>query len=149
MEIDFRTATSADVVSLAPRLRQADHDEIMATVGAPPLLALPQTITNGIVVTVDGSPEVLFGVDPVRGFPEVGVIWLVSSSRIEEHKVKFLRTSKHLLDSIQKDYLMLTNFCDARNELHHKWLKWLGFVFIRRIEKYGAEDRPFYEFVRV
>ena len=38
---------------------------------------------------------------------------------------------------------------DARNELHIKWLKFMGFKFIQRHENFGVAKLPFYEFLRI
>jgi hypothetical protein len=49
----------------------------------------------------------------------------------------------------QRRFPLLHNFTDARNVVHHRWLRWLGFNFIARHERYGAAGLPFLEFVRI
>jgi hypothetical protein len=91
--------------------------------------------------------EILFGVDPHPLVPRVGTIWLMSTPDIYDHPVEFVKRTVELLDTFHQDYDLLTNFMDERNERHLKWLRWMGFKLVRRVERYGAENRPFIEFV--
>ena len=38
---------------------------------------------------------------------------------------------------------------DARNDLHIKWLKWMKFTFINKVNEFGYEKKPFYEFIKI
>jgi hypothetical protein len=78
-----------------------------------------------------------------------GSIWLLATDDIEKYQITFLRHSKKVLKELQQDYLALHNYVDARNSLHIKWLKWMGFTFINKLDRFGVEQRPFYEFVRI
>ena len=53
------------------------------------------------------------------------------------------------LEEKNKEYPLLVNYVDARNKVAIRWLRFLGFTFIRKIEKYGVGRKPFYEFVRI
>jgi len=64
-------------------------------------------------------------------------------------KRTFLRQSKIELRKILKEYPVLFNVVDSRNEVHVRWLQWMGFTFIKKHSEYGPEKRPFYEFVRI
>jgi hypothetical protein len=149
-----RRATLEDAETVAARIRPADRDECMAATGLPPELVLPQYVREGrecyaAGLKLDDRAEILFGVDPVYGHDRIGIIWLVSTPRIEEQPVEFVVMTKNLLEEFHKDFDVLTNFMDERNERHIRWLKWMGFKFLRRVEKYGAESRPFIEFASV
>jgi hypothetical protein len=61
----------------------------------------------------------------------------------------FLRKSKEVLAEMQKKYPLLFNVVDARNEVHVKWIGWLGFTFVKKHLNWGPEGRMFYEFVRI
>jgi hypothetical protein len=61
----------------------------------------------------------------------------------------FLRESKKTLAIMQNKYPVLFNMVDARNEVHVKWIQWLGFTFIKKHLHWGPENRLFYEFVRI
>ena len=130
-------------------MRQADRKECEALTGLPPQLVLPQAITRPRVWTWEegGEPVAMGGVD--ASIPDVGVIWMTSTDAIVKHRVKFLReTCKPMLDRLHEDFPILTNMVDARNTLHHRWLRWLGFVFTQKIDKWGAHSVPFLEFAR-
>ena len=44
---------------------------------------------------------------------------------------------------------MIWNYVDARNVVHIKWLKWLGFTIINKHNQFGIGRIPFYEFVKI
>jgi hypothetical protein len=100
------------------------------------------------MVAPTGIPVGLLGVGKsmIEG---AGSIWLLATDDIEKYQITFLRHSKKVLKELQQDYLALHNYVDARNSLHIKWLKWMGFTFINKLDRFGVEQRPFYEFVRI
>jgi hypothetical protein len=61
----------------------------------------------------------------------------------------FLRASRQIVEEWQRDFPRLHNYTDARNTVHHRWLRWLGFTFTARHETFGPLGLPFYEFVRI
>lgn len=147
-----RPATLADVEFVAANLREADRQEILAAVGIEPTLALPAYINEGREVyaaglQLDNRAEVLFGYDPIFGMDRAAVAWLLSTDRIYEHPVEFVMQSQKLLDEAHQRFDLLTNFIDARNTRHIRWLQRLGFHMIRKVDKYGYAGIPFIEFV--
>jgi len=68
---------------------------------------------------------------------------------LKKISLSFIRNCKGVCDILQKDYQLLNNFVDARNTLHINWLKWMGFSFINKHQRYGVERRLFYEFVKI
>lgn len=144
-----RPASPGDALDVALRLRSADQAEVRAACGLSPLVALPALITEGREVYVSGiteigKPEIIFGIDPID--EHVAVIWMLSTPVIYDFPVEFTVNSKRVIGEFHERHELLTNFIDARNERHIKWLKWLGFKILRPIDKYGAESRPFLEF---
>ena len=149
-----RSATLADVRSVAARLREADRQEVLAAGGVDPRLVFSAQLAEGREILAAGlqdndRAEILFGCDPMTGDPSVGIVWLVSTDTIYDHPVEFVTASRRLLQDYQERHRVLTNFIDARNERHIKWLKWMGFHMIRRVEKFGAQSLPFIEFASV
>lgn len=147
----IRAASLDDVTNVAGRLRNEDRDEIIAAVGIPPLLALPPYVAEGREVwcaglVEDGIPEVLWGFDPIAYVDRAAVCWLVSTPRIYEHPQVFAPATKIGFEEAHQRFDLLTNFIDARNTRHIKWLQWLGFTLIRRVDKFGAQSLPFIEF---
>lgn len=145
--------TVQDVDYIASRLRQADYNECLAATGEEPLGVLHQGLNLGdISLTLrapSGERVGLCGVVQCPAIKEAGAVWMVATDDIYQHQMTFLRNSKRALQDLSKDYLVLFNCVDARNEVHIKWLHWMGFTFINKHPNYGAEKRLFYEFVRI
>ena len=148
----LRPTTVEDVMFLAPNLRQADRKECLAATGREPLGVLLDGLrladTTMTMVAPTGIPVGIVGVGK-SAVEDAGSIWLCATDDIEKYQMTFLRNSKQVLKQLQQEYLVLHNFADARNELHIKWLRWMGFSFINKHEQWGFEQRPFYEFVRI
>ena len=149
----YLTPTSVnDLDYIAPRLRQADRNECLAATGKEPLGILYQSLLLGDITLTMRTPEGervgLCGIAP-SPFSNAGVVWMCATDAIMKHQMAFLRRSKAALDYLGADYDVLHNCVDARNTVHIKWLKWMGFSFINKHETYGVEQRPFYEFIRI
>jgi len=147
------TTTVEDIEYISPRLRKADYEECKASTGCEPLDILLDSLEIGdFCFTLrpnDHSRVGLFGVCPSPLMDNAGIIWMVATDELLEYQMKFLRRSRKYIDILQEQYAVLHNCVDARNKLHIKWLKWMGFKFIKLHEKYGAEQKPFYEFIRI
>ena len=95
----------------------------------------------------DKSPFMIFGARKVR--KNVGCVWALGSDDLLKVKVGFLRLSKTYLNTLHEDFPFLFNYVDARNKVHIRWIKWLGFKIINVHPKFGVDQIPFYEFVRL
>lgn len=145
-----RTATYADVPFLASDLRRADIAEIKAFSGNTPEEAISTGIGLGAKVAClpNGIPAAVFGVGP-SAEPTLGFVWMVATNQFHKLHRQFLREGREHLDYISRPYGLIMNFTDARNEVHHRWLQWMGFTIIKRHEEFGVEKRPFLEFCRI
>lgn len=151
----IRESILKDAMDMAPNLRVADFEELRASVG--PSMDPEEVLLAGIkesddprTVELDGEPIAIFGVvDSHEEIPKVGHVWMLGTNQIKDIRNQFLRRCKEQLSEQEKPYEVLTNFVDARNKVHIKWLRWMGFTIIREVENYGAEGRTFYEFARV
>lgn len=147
----LRISTAEDVGYLAPRLRQADVDELRAGSATSPHDALTEGLLHSdpcwTACTDDGTPVVMFGVVPVE--PNVGSVWMLSSDVIYDYQFSFFKISKRMLDRFNKKWRVMFNACDERNTDHIEWMRRLGYTFIARHPEFGVEKRPFIEFVRV
>jgi len=142
-------ATEDDVVQMAPRLRQADKDEVWASGGYLPEDALRASYSSSqpcFAFRGPSGPQALFGIAPISG--NVGAIWLLGTDAIDTNPITFLRWSRRFLPFLIQPYDMVCNLVYAGNTVHIKWLRWLGFVFLREV-KHGPEHLPFYEFARL
>lgn len=99
---------------------------------------LYQAIQAGTAWTalVDDIPAAIWGVyqDGALG---AGKIWLVTSTLIDSHKMQFLRESKMFISKIKKDYGVLTGFVDDEFFISKKWMEWLGFDAVGKIDLAG------------
>ncbi|MBU1046963.1 DUF2833 domain-containing protein [Patescibacteria group bacterium] len=146
-----REATAKDAFELAPKLRQDDLDEIAAASGREPLNTLLEGIAHSAVPAAvigdKGEVVALFGVVPTP-LAGVGAIWLLGSDGLWTYRWQFLRESRQWIEDLQEAWPILWNFVYAENELHIKWLKWLGFNFTKLHDKWGVAQKPFWEFIR-
>lgn len=156
MTTAVRKSVGADIHVMASRLRSADLQEIQALRGSAPIATV---LEDGYrfsepcyTGTLDDKPVVMFGVAPIfdRDYIlKAGSIWLLGTDAISEKiPIPFLRWSKEMLPIITKQYDVVFNVVDKRNEVHIKWIKWLGFSFIREVS-IGINGEPFYEFARI
>jgi hypothetical protein len=76
------------------------------------------------------------------------LVWLVGTDDLIAHSTTFLRHSRQWLATMHEHYRLLYNVIDARNEVHLRWLEWLGFEFIQDVPRYGVERRKFILFRR-
>lgn len=140
-----------DVSILADDLRSADIAELYAASGMAPAEAISVGVRAGdtyVVCLPDHTPAFIFGTVPV--IPgELGAVWAVATNRFKEIHTQFLRESRGVVEELCRPYRVTFNYTDARNKVHHRWIKWCGFTFIKRHEEHGYEQRPFLEFVRI
>ena len=155
MNAIVRESMFQDAEHLSKNLRKADLRELYATFGSDIDVkeVLKQSIditTNPKTIEVDGKPIGVFGVvDGKEDIPTLGWVWMVGTDRIGDIKHYFLRNCRHELEKMQDSFEVLCNYVDARNTVHIKWLRWMGFSFLREVPEYGEEKRTFYEFARV
>ena len=155
MAVSVRESMLEDAARMAPNLRTADLRELQACCG--PDVSPQEVLEAGIktskdprTLEVDGEPAAIFGVvDAKEEEPSVCIVWLLGTNKIKDVRSYFLRNCKDVLENIGEPYEVLTNFVDARNTVHVKWLRWMGFTLFREVEDYGAESRTFYEFARI
>ena len=152
MDRYIRPSIESDVAFIADHMRVEDVEEVVAA-GSDPFNSLSfglaqskpcLTLLNG-----EGTPIAMCGVAP-GAYPNSGAIWLLGTQGIEEVPITFLRYSKQALDLMFKECgaEYVYNYTYAKNIVHHKWLKWLGFTFLRQVNL-GPEGKPFIEFVKL
>lgn len=91
-------------------------------------------------------PEMIFGVQAHN--KHFGWVWMVSTPVIQERFPKlFFRESKVILHSWLLKYRpVLGNYVSTENIVTIRWLKRLGFKFLRTVHL-GPHKQPFYEFL--
>ncbi|WP_164754467.1 phage protein Gp13 family protein [Mesorhizobium sp. M7A.F.Ca.CA.004.02.1.1] len=119
-----------------------------------PEAVLPLLVQQGNYVWagIDENGECfgLFGVDPVKGpGGHLGIVWMVTTDDIFKHRRDLLKLAPKWLDRLHKVRPLLGNHIDARNTTHIRWLRRMGFSFLRTHAEFGVEKRPFHEFARL
>jgi hypothetical protein len=148
----YRPSILDDVYDLAPRLRQADKDEVKASSNLDPLQALLISMqcseeTNSMIAS-DGEVVGMFGVAPTPD-PMLGIPWMLASDRLPELTREFIPQSLEWVIETNNKYPILYNYVAKDNKKAIRWLKYLGFNFTQLVEKFGHGQKPFYEFVRI
>jgi hypothetical protein len=147
-----RATTSDDCYYLGPRLRQADKQEIQATFGEgkDPVHVLLEGMEWSspcyTILAPNNEPIGIFGVRPVG--EHNGIMWMLATDRLEDFGREFLRRSHEWVEKLHRKYQVLGNCVDARNEVHIRWLKWIGVNFVGECV-HGVEGRKFLEFIHV
>ena len=147
----IRKSTHADCTYLGSRLRSQDQVECEAH-GHNGYTALNIGFTISphcytILDPVHLLPMAMYGV--TDGEQGLGLIWMLCSKEIEKHPKTFLRGSIEALQDLwdTTEYPALYNYTHTANDLHHRWLRWLGFTFLRKVE--AKPSLYFYEFVKL
>ena len=95
---------------------------------------------------VDEQPAGIAGV--VRLSPTEGQIWMLCTPLIQTKPVTFVRGAKAWLKEVEREYSLLWNLADARNHVHHKLLRHLGFKALRTVPC-GPKALPYYEIIKL
>lgn len=152
MDKYIRNTIADDIEFLAANMRPEDVEEVEA-IGITPLYALRHGFEHSdICLTMLGSDGVPIGMYGVAksNYSQLGAIWLLGTKGIEGNAMLFLRHSREALDRLWSNtaYDGFYNLSYAHNALHHRWLKWLGFTFLREV-KLPPHNKSFYEFVKL
>lgn len=146
-----RKSTQEDVDFLSTNLRKEDAIEVLSSHGD-----IREALQIGfdeseecwtIVVTDTEEIAGMYGI--ARHDDEIAIPWLLTSPAIESIWLPFLRGSRKWVEEMNDKYPLLTNACDAEYTKAINWLRFVGFTFIKKHDKWGKGDRPFLEFVRI
>ena len=146
-----RIADLSDVPLIVADLRPADLAELKAASAYPLGTTLRFGVNYGyaeVACLSDGTPVALYGAAPTAN-PDLGLVWMVATNRFSSLHRQFLRECRERIERVGQGYKALFNYTDARNTVHHRWLKWCGFSIIKEHPNFGVGGRPFYEFVRL
>ncbi len=139
-----------DLGPVAADMRPEDRAEVQAASGCSPLEALQFGLATSVecaTVHAPRGPIAIFGVVPsVAGNTRIGSPWMLGTPGITGHWFEFARRSRDEFHAMRQRWDRLENHVDDRNELHKRWLRWLGFEFTELIEHFGVERRPFWRF---
>jgi hypothetical protein len=146
-----RAYREGDAEKLAPLLRAADLQEIAAATVLSPLDCLRAGAEISVpACTIIGNEYDVAGIFGVNPQPFGGRVWMFGSDELTRNPLKrqFLKECKQYLAGMERMYPCLFNHVDERNTVHIKWLRWMGFTFIRR-KPFGPQGLPFLEFIKL
>ena len=146
--LQYRPATLKDGFEVAKNLRTDDLNE---------LLGMGHThlhIPFGVVTsehsttffTRNGDIAGVAGVSPESNGQ--GQVWMLCTPAIHNEVITFVRQAKQWITEVEPEYSLLWNLADARNHMHHKLLKHLGFKALRAVPC-GPDQLPYFEIVRL
>ena len=149
--IVIRPAVVGDCARVAPDLREHDRAELRAVIlGEDDESRLRECMKQSDetwAVEMWTRPVGLFGItrivagDGVR----VGIPWCLGTAALVANRVAFIRSSKDWLAWLARDCQISCNVVSAQNQVHRRWLRWLGYAFVNKTVRGGLE---FLEFVR-
>lgn len=146
----YRPAIILDCDDLAPRMRAQDAKEVWHSHGMTPFEALSFSFMRAVeantIISDDGEIIGMFGVGQFA--PNVGIPWLLASDGLPKVAKEFIPQSQQWIERVHERYDLLFNYVYANNTTSIRWLKWLGFSFIRKIDDFGTNPAPFIEFAR-
>ena len=139
----IHTLTTEAAVEVASNLRPEDRREVEEGHGYDPIEYAKWVASQSNCVWFEVPNGKTAG---MAGVGDGGTIWMLCTPAIHEYPITFARESKRFIESRTEP--LLWNVVDARNEVHLKLLKFLGFKFLRKIP-FGPNQLSFIEFCRV
>ena len=146
----LRKSKLSDLNYVAKNMRNMDKIEAYYQTGKEPEDALRLSYLHGQTnMTIAADDDKPIGLCCVVAD---GCIWMIATDELfsnKKYKIQLIREGRKWVDSLLKNYKMLYNMVYAENHSAIKWLKALGFTFVKYHEEYGKESKPFYEFLRI
>lgn len=148
-DIVIRDSEKEDIPPLANDMRKEDSEEVWASSHMTPEVVFNVSFNiSPICLTFlfRGEPIAMFGVNPDSLLSTSGVVWLLTTNKINQVKFRFLKLSRMFIQFFLRKYPHLYNFVDARHKLAVEWLKWCG-AKLSDAQPFGIENKPFHYFV--
>ena len=147
----LRLAKPQDALTLAPKLRKEDAEEIYQVSRMQPESGLLISIMNAKVAYTmfkddPEEPVGVFGVTAHNNSKE-DFIWALGTDALVKNPKLFLEESQRALKIIANYFPNnLITIADSANKRHLRWLKWMGFERVGEVEQHGLSTRPFIKF---
>tara|TARA_R110002124_G_scaffold174376_2_gene342030 strand:- start:1424 stop:1903 length:480 start_codon:yes stop_codon:yes gene_type:complete len=145
-----RPSVLGDCDLIAPYMRTQDVKEITYSHGLSPLESLQRSFLSSqecnTIVHADGTVVGMFGI------VDSGILaspWLLGTDKLLKTKRVMLPISAKWVEEMNVKYPLLLNYAHVENTVSIKWLKSLGFKFIKLEQEHGVGKQPFYQFVRI
>jgi len=144
----IRDSVENDCFEIAKRMRKADQEEVWASHRASPFEATLYGFKHSVVcftVETHGFPIIIFGIVPENLAGSKASVWMLSTDGIMTVGRVFIRHSREMIDLMLSYYSYLYNYCDIRNIVALRWLKYMGAEF-GEIIPFGQDKLPFQYF---
>ena len=146
----LRKAKLKDLNYVCENMREIDRIEAIYQTGENPEDALRLIYLHGEeMLTIASEEDQPMG---LCGVVSDGCIWMLATDELfssKRDRLHLIRKGRKWVDELLKNYKILYNFVYAENHSAIKRLKALGFTFVNYYEKYGEQEKPFYEFLRI
>ncbi len=141
-------ATMEHARILAPLMRQADVDEVMASHGYTPIEALEAGVNQSEVAWagfLNGDLVGLFGISRRPFLSTTAVPWLLTGVGVEKHPRAFWKACRVIVADWREQFagVEMEQFVDARHERALRWAARLGF-HVEPAMPFGAAGLPFH-----
>lgn len=101
-------------------VREIDKEEVVAATGVSfEDFLIKDLADTQALVDEDGN---VFAIGAI----EDNSVWLITTTRIETQRIKFLRFTRQLLKEALEEHGTLGNMVYLKNQVHVDWLTWLG-----------------------
>lgn len=146
-KILIRDVQIEDVPWMAARLRKLDRQELIASTGQDPVVALAASAKMGNcwVAEYEGEPVAILGLPVVSQLPVTGIPWMLGTDWLDENGLTFGRVSVDIVGGWMDSVDYMVNHVDSRNRKAVEWLEWLGFD-IEEAVPFGPYGVPFHKF---
>lgn len=147
-----RATEDGDAESLAPRLREPDLADIRAQSGRTPLDVLRDGYEYSTIcctiIGCTGRAEGMFGINDEGIF---GRVWLLGTDDLVKKPlvIQFLREGRGYLEVLERPYDLTGNRVVSTNTVHIRWLKYMGYMFIKEHIGAGLQGETIVEFVKL
>lgn len=146
----LRKSKLEDFKYVVENMRQIDRLESNYQTDMTPEDALSFTfLESELKMTIASDDDKSIG---LCGVFKDGCIWCISTDEMfsnKKYRIQLIRQGRVWVDNLLESYKILYNYVYAENTSAIKWLKALGFTFVKLHENYGQQKKPFYEFLRI
>jgi len=145
-----RAYREGDEYDLAPRLRDADLQEIRAGSADSPLDVLRRSAEMSVPsCTIIGDHGYVAGMYGIVNEGSFGRVWLLGSDELVSRPLvkQFLKECPQFLSVMARPYERIGNVVLAANMVHVRWLKFMGFTFTGG-KASGINGEEFLEFIK-
>ncbi|MCZ7453336.1 hypothetical protein [Rhizobium rhizogenes] len=131
--LEVRPSVPDDVTYLAPRLRKADLESLVACASRSAEVSLTRGLRHSdICLTAlddKGRPAVMFGTVPYSQDSTVGNLWFLAVDDLDTDVGRLTVTARHYVETFHGKYPILSSLMDIRDHIRKRMLLLCGFDF--------------------